>query len=160
MTNKELQAEVERLTAELKSAAETLGATEVELKNCREQRRGLEDQLRLIMEAYNVEPPAGILDTINGLLSAKDADIARLTAELSAYSKWQPSKITAVSTGPVSSEPVPDGQPPMEPDKGDLTPDVVLWRLKHWALIEVKQHYAGREQHLHADLQAALKGGA
>lgn len=210
MTNKELQAEVDRLTAELKSAAETLGATEIELKNCREQRRALEDQLRLIMETYNVEPPAGILDTINGLLAAKDAEIERLHEKLGevsvsaeeSHADYKGACVTIAAmhaaalgevTGPrrgivedvadvrarlnaaeealslvlktaptqaPATPPVDPEQPPMEPDKGDLTPDVVWWRLKNWALIEVQQHYAGREQHLPDDLRAALKGGA
>lgn len=66
---------------------------------------------------------------------------------------------TASTAGTQGQSPVSD-QPPMEPDKGDMTPDVVRWRLKNWALIEVQQHYAGREHHLPEDLRAALKGGA
>jgi len=55
--------------------------------------------------------------------------------------------------------PFGDSPPPRDPSMGDLTPDYARWLVATQSLAAVQAQYAGREQHLPTDVQAALKGG-
>lgn len=57
---------------------------------------------------------------------------------------------------------IPDGEtpPPIDPDKGDMTPDYARWIVATQPAAVSRERYFGRERHLPVDVQIALKGAA